>query len=942
MASHPDTEDQRLIVVDPEDAGISTALAKQINLLVSSLSRVITEQAGGRLLSIGREISDLCVSAASSGAEEPREKAARIIADLDLKSITNLLKSFTTLFHLINQSEKQEIVRINRERARASTIDAPRSESIDEAVKTLKMRGWTSERVQALLSQIDIQPTFTAHPTEARRRSILFKQQAVAAILSRLQECKMTPLETEEAFSEIHHQIALLFATDEVRSSGMRVETEVEHGLYFIRNAVWETVPRIQHEIRRAMRRHFGVEVDLPPVIRMRSWIGSDRDGNPFVTPEITLRTAEIHRRTVLELYLADLRQLRRDLSVSDRQAEIPDALTNSLEGDSQQIDLPEIVTNTYRHEPYRMKISYMMARIRHLLGEEIMPGVPKTGPDAAYSAVAFVADLELLRQGLEATRIGDVVHSSRLEHLLDRARSFGFHLAALDFRQHSAVLGQAVAELLKQAGVADEYSELSESEKQEVLTTELRSRRPLVAPDAELPEAARGVLDTFRVLREAIHADPAAIGSFIVSMTHSVSNILEVMMLAKETGLWRMTDGQVETSLDVAPLFETIDDLAGADRFMDELYRHPVYRLHLAARNHLQEIMLGYSDSNKDGGYWMANWALYRAQGRLGKVCREHAIDFRLFHGRGGTVGRGGGRANKAILAMPAASHSGRIRFTEQGEVISFRYSLTDIAHRHLEQIVNATILATASAEAGEAEPFEPGDSDVALMEDVATSSMSTYRDLIQDPQLWYWYTRITPIEHISHLPIASRPVSRKSADEVDFDSLRAIPWVFSWTQVRYTVPGWYGVGAALERAAKSDAIQRLSALYPQWPFLGAVVDSAQHEMARARLDISRRYAQLEGEATQDGGYHEVLTKDFERAERYILRLTGQEALLDDTEVIRNSIRLRNPLTDVLNLMQIDLIRRYRSAGPDDTEEIRRAIFLSINGIAAAMQSTG
>jgi phosphoenolpyruvate carboxylase len=438
------------------------------------------------------------------------------------------------------------------------------------------------------------------------------------------------------------------------------------------------------------------------------------------------------------------------------------------------------------------------------------------------------------------------------------------------------------------------------------------------------------------------MEVDPASIGSFIVSMTHSVSNVLEVMLLAKESGLWGITDDAVETSLDIAPLFETIEDLGAADRFMDQLYQHPVYRLHLAARGHLQEIMLGYSDSNKDGGYWMANWALYRAQRRLGRVCRDHSVDFRLFHGRGGTVGRGGGRANQAILAMPAASHSGRIRFTEQGEMISFRYSLADIAHRHLEQIVNAMILATAGAEVGETKAFEPSDSDIAIMEDMAATSMSTYRELIQDPRLWYWYTRITPIEHISRLPIASRPVSRRSADEVDFESLRAIPWVFSWTQVRYNVPGWYGVGKALDGAVASGAADRLRVLYRTWPFLGAVVDSAQHEMARARLQISRRYAELEDFESVDDGYHGVLKRDFDLAEGHILALTGQEALLDDTEVIRNSIRLRNPLTDVLNQMQIELIRRYREAGVEEADAIRRAIFLSINGIAAAMQSTG
>jgi phosphoenolpyruvate carboxylase len=941
MPPLPDSSVPPLFFFNAAEERISEPLATQINLLVSSLSTVIAQQAGPQLLEVASRLSALCLDSARDGSDH-RAEATELISELDLESINTLLRSFTAMFHLINQSEKQEIVRINRERARESTLDAPRSESIEEAVRHLKSEGWSAPDVEELLARIDIQPTFTAHPTEARRRSILFKQQAIAAVLSKLQVCELTPGEAEDALSDIHHQISLLFATDEVRSSGMRVETEVEHGLYFIRNSVWETIPRIQQDIRRAMRRHFGTDVDQRPVVRMRSWIGSDRDGNPFVTPDVTLRTAEVHRKTALEMYLAELRLLRRDLSVSARQAPIPPSLTESISRDADRIQLPAIVVELYAHEPYRLKISYMMARIRHLLGEDIIAEGARSGPEAVYTADAFVTDLELLRQGLGESGIGDLVNASRLVEMLDRARAFGFHLAALDVRQHSGILRQAVSALLKEAGVTEGYSDLPEAEKRELLTRELQNRRPLLSSVSRLPEAASDVLETFRVIDELVHRDPASIGSFIVSMTHSVSNLLEVMLLGKEVGLWRLVAGKVETALDVVPLFETIDDLAGADQFMDDLFQNPIYRLHLDARSNLQEMMLGYSDSNKDGGFYMANWALYRAQNSLGAICRKHAVDFRLFHGRGGTVGRGGGRANQAIMAMPLSSQSGRIRFTEQGEVISFRYSLVDIAHRHLEQIVNATILATAAATKGESDTFRPDEQDVRLMEALATTSMAAYRELITDEKLWFWYTRITPIEHISRLPIASRPVSRKSSEEVDFASLRAIPWVFSWTQVRYIVPGWYGMGAALAMADHDPQMSHLQRLYTSWPFFAAVIDSAQREMARARLEIAGRYADLAGSESGEAGYHEVLQKDFSLAEKSILAVTGQQALLENNEVIRNSIRLRNPFTDVLNLLQIDLIRRYRAAPSEDVDPVRRALFLSINGIAAAMQSTG
>jgi phosphoenolpyruvate carboxylase len=388
-------------------------------------------------------------------------------------------------------------------------------------------------------------------------------------------------------------------------------------------------------------------------------------------------------------------------------------------------------------------------------------------------------------------------------------------------------------------------------------------------------------------------------------------------------------------------PLFETVEDLEAAGERMAALFAHPAYRRHLEDRGRFQEIMLGYSDSNKDGGYWMANWALHRAQGELGRVCREHGVDFRRFHGRGGTVGRGGGRAGQAILAMPPVVHDGRIRFTEQGEVISFRYSLEAIARRHLEQIVSAMLLATAGATEAAAEA--EGEDAARLMSAIAERSQRAYRELIDDPAFWRWYTAATPIEQISNLPIASRPVSRGSTDEVDFDGLRAIPWGFAWTQTRYLVPGWYGIGKALSEVMEAEpgAEQELARLYREWPFLTAVVNNAQREMARARLEIAERYAALAGE----GDFHARIAEDFRRAREAILAITGQEELLSNNEVIRKSIALRNPYTDVLNLLQIELLRRYRAADEGDEEGrrgLREALYLSINGIAAAMQSTG
>jgi phosphoenolpyruvate carboxylase len=484
------------------------------------------------------------------------------------------------------------------------------------------------------------------------------------------------------------------------------------------------------------------------------------------------------------------------------------------------------------------------------------------------------------------------------------------------------------------------------------VLEGELGNPRPLLPRGAELPEAARAALDALDVVRAARERDPASVACWIVSMTHTVSDILEPMLLAKEAGLLRVAaaadagqgdPAQIACPLDFVPLFETIDDLDHAGERLRALFASPVYRSHVRARGGFQEIMLGYSDSNKDGGYWMANWALHRAQEALAAVGREHGVELRLFHGRGGSVGRGGGRANQAILAMPQAVQNGRIRFTEQGEVISFRYAEPGIARRHLEQILHAVILSSAAPDAAAAGAGD--DADHRLLDGIARRSMAAYREFIDADGAWTWYTRATPIEQISRLPIASRPVARTAAKDVDFESLRAIPWVFAWTQTRYGVPGWFGTGRGLGEELDAGRLETLQRLYRDWPFFRSTLDNVQHEMARVRLGIAALYGEL-GETGDGGGggtFHAVVAAEYARARRAILAITGAEELLADQPVVRERIDRRNPYGDVLSLLQVELLRRHRvAAGVDDAERLRQALFLSINGLAAAMQGTG
>jgi phosphoenolpyruvate carboxylase len=918
--------------VESEGTGISQPLSEQVNMLGEMLGQAIREEAGERVFTLVEELRRLCKRAAADRDDVARDRAAEIIHGLDHEEMVWLLRSYTAFFHLVNQAEQQEIIRINRERARKARETA-RPESVDAAVGALKQSGATLEEAVATLARLDIQPTLTAHPTEARRRSILDKQRHIAGHLRRLRS-DPTPEETEDALDEVYAQISLLLGTAEVRVDRPTVQDEVGQGLYFLQGSIWETIPAIHRDITRALRHHYGSAPAVSAVVRYRSWIGGDRDGNPNVTPDVTRETLAVQRRAALQRQLGELRHLQEDLSLAEHRVAVSDALRESLAKEAREITLPEEVLRQYQNEPYRLKLAYMSARVTALV-EALDSSSAPAGP--TYDGRAYREDLRLIDRTLRESGFSEVAENGRLARVIVLADAFGFHLATLDIRQHSKFHEEAVAEILRVAEVTEDYSKLPEAEKLEILTAQLSNPRPLLPRYVTLPGSAAMVMETFEAVREAIAMEPESIRSYIVSMTHDVSDLLEPMLLAKEAGLW---DSETDAcpALDFVPLFETIEDLEMSASFMDTLFSHPVYGRQVAARGGFQEIMLGYSDSNKDGGYWMANWALHKAQRGLGEVCRRHDVDFRLFHGRGGTVGRGGGRANQAILAMPPVANNGRIRFTEQGEVISFRYALEGVAHRHLEQIVSAVLAATPR---GEPAPSAPDEGEGArLMETISRVSMDAYRALIDDPGLWSWYIRATPIEHISRLRIASRPVSRKSASEVDFEGLRAIPWVFAWTQTRYLVPGWYGIGAGLapvlEDAGAATLLQRL---YRDWPFFRAVIDNAQMEMARARLPISALYAR-----SQDGGdvYHPKLASDFERARAAILRITNASDLLENDRVIHRSIALRNPYTDVLNLVQIELLDRFRHAPEPDRQPIGDALFLSINGIAAAMQSTG
>jgi phosphoenolpyruvate carboxylase len=778
---------------------------------------------------------------------------------------------------------------------------------------------------------LNIEPTITAHPTEARRRTMIDIQDRIVALIERLETERLTPVERTGLKGDLLAEFEMMFTTDEVRKERLRVEDEVYNGLYFLSNAIWTTIPQVYDDLARAMRLHYDYSGPLPTILRYRSWIGGDRDGNPNVTPAVTRQTMLEQVQTAFRMYMTELDQLRRLLSISSNYIPVSEAFRLSLEEDAKAYTLPETTLRRNKDEPFRLKMAYMQAKFERM---------QKTLEQQGFNAIAiyppkvFQSELELVQEALNTAETLYTRQLTALRHLLVRVKTFGYHLAALDIREHSAKHESAVAELFRKAGVVDGYATLGESDRVVLLEKELRNPRPLSGMHVKLSPQTQQILDVFLVAGEIKAALPEAIGSYVISMTHDVSDLLEVMLLARESGILSIETDAPKLPFDIVPLFETIDDLKRAGMLFRAMMKNKSLRQYVTLRGDFQEIMLGYSDSNKDGGYWMANWALLKAQEDIGLAASETGVRLRLFHGRGGSVGRGGGRSNQAILSLPPICQNGAIRFTEQGEVISFRYSLPPITRRHLEQVVNAVLKGLLLREESAPEPISAALKKA--LDEAADVSMKAYRDLVYQPALWNWFINVTPIEHISQLPIASRPVSRGHAAQSAIDDLRAIPWVFSWTQTRYNVPGWLGVAEALEHIQQAGLGPELKQAYQDRAFFKAVLNNIHLELARTDMITASAYQTLHAK-----NMHEAIQSSYEKAVKGVLDATGLEKLLDMNHVVQHSIAFRNPFTLLLNLIQVILLKRWRERSGEN-EKLRHTLFLSINSVAAAMQSTG
>ncbi|HEV7800958.1 MAG TPA: phosphoenolpyruvate carboxylase [Burkholderiales bacterium] len=944
--------------LSPHDFELSQPLADDIALLDHLLGVVLAQQNETELLAISHRLY------AEPDDLDPRTLFDRMPELGDPRLVQRLLRAYTMLFQLMNSAEQKEIVRVNREREMRAGR-AARTESIAEAVQMLHGAGVSASGMQRLIDRLEVSPTLTAHPTEARRRSVLDKLQAIARVLADRSLPRDAPRldgplnAGESAEREMGAVLTALWQTDELRASQLTVSDEATNTLYFFERSIFDIVAWLHDDLRAALRQTYpGHTFEIGPFLRYRSWVGGDRDGNPNVTPEITWETLRRHKARILGHYVARTEALRRELTQSTRLVRVSEDLLQSLAVDAQRVRLSETELRRYRLEPYALKLVYVEARLRATLTHVAAPDdFSAAAASAAVRAPGypkpddFVHDLQLIQCSLRANRGEVLADEGPLARLVTQAMTFGFHLATLDIRQHSDEHAAAIEEMLAAARLlpaGTTYDGMSEADKVQLLTREIRNPRPLLADMQAVSEHARRVLQVFQVVREARRQlSPLAVDTYVISMTHGVSDILEVLLLAKEAGLlrWRVdgSDLRMESDIDVAPLFETIADLHGCEQLMRELFSHPTYRAHLDARGTFQEIMLGYSDSSKDGGFLAANLTLYDAQSRLAKACREAGVSVRFFHGRGGTVGRGGGRANRAILSQPPGSFDGRIRFTEQGEVISFRYGVPPLGHRHMEQIVSAALVASSDQPPAPEVRAEW----LKTMEHMAVRSLQVYRALVHDdPDFWAFYSQATPIKYISRLPIASRPASR-SRKLSSVEALRAIPWVFAWVQSRYVVPGWYGLGSALEAFAGNDPekVELLIAMYRDWLFFRMVVNNAQLELLRADLSTAAWYAARVQPAALGARIHGQLAQEHALAREWILRITEQTDLLGHAPVVRRTVELRNPALRPLSKIQVALLERLeqesaKNGQPDPAWQ--EAMLLSITGIAAAMQSTG
>lgn len=992
-------------------------LRHRLKLVENLWESVLRKECGQELVDLLEQLKSLC-SPEGQAAKLSEFSLHEWIEQLELNDAIKASRAFALYFQLINiveqhyEQKNQQLIRrkSTEKQVNAAQINDAKEQNQSPQVQALEKSFFAGQqapsmggnfhwlfpylqklnmppqKIQRLLDQLDIRLVFTAHPTEIVRHTIRKKQRRISHILEQLDQAEESlrtlglnnSWEVEDYKNQLSAEIRLWWRTDELHQFKPSVLDEVDYALHYFEEVLFDTLPQLSIRLKQALQTTFPhLKPPRNKFCYFGSWVGGDRDGNPYVTPDVTWATACYQKNIVLEKYLQSIKQLEDTLSLSLHWSNVLPELLDSLEKD--RVKMPELYDQLYiryRQEPYRLKLSYIERRLQNTKQRNQALSNPEGRKSIKLASLEdnlyatsedFLAELKLIQANLEATGLT----CAELDILITQVEIYGFHLTQLDFRQESSRHSDAIEEITNYLGVLDKpYNQLSEEEKTAWLTAELKTRRPLIPREMPFSESTCEIIETFRVLRSLQQEFGLAIcHTYIISMTNYVSDVLEVLLLAQEAGLYDPSTGT--TTIRIVPLFETVEDLKRAPAVMEELFSLPLYRACLAggyqdAENsnchtdqplltpvNLQEIMLGYSDSNKDSGFLSSNWEIHKAQKALAKVGQKYNLDIKIFHGRGGSVGRGGGPAYAAIVAQPASTVNGRIKITEQGEVLASKYSLPELALYHLETMSTA-VIQTSLLGSGfdDIEPWQE------IMEELSSCSRKAYRALIyEEPDFLDFFLSITPIEEISKLQISSRPARRKKGKK-DLSSLRAIPWVFSWTQSRFLLPAWYGVGTALQEFVNQEPEENLKLLryfYIKWPFFKMVISKVEMTLSKVDLQMAGHYvhelAKKEDLERFERLFNQI-AKEYYLSREIILKITGQERLLDGDPDLQRSVQLRNGTIVPLGFLQVSLLKRLRQYASQQQaglihfryskEELLRGALLTINGIAAGMRNTG
>ncbi|WP_211749852.1 phosphoenolpyruvate carboxylase [Paenibacillus sp. Marseille-Q4541] len=914
-------------------------LRRDVRFLGNILGEVLVHQGGNELLDVVEKIRETSKALRAEYTPELYQDFINMIKCLDSEKRHQVIRAFAVYFQLVNIAEQNHRIRRKRDYER-SAGESVQPGSIEMAVQTLKEKGFGYNDVQDILSTLSLELVMTAHPTEAMRRVILDIHKRISEDVMLLDNPTLTLREREQLREKLLNEVITLWQTDELRDRKPTVLDEVRNGMYYFHETLFHVLPDVYEELERCLQKYYPEHRwHVPTYLRFGSWIGGDRDGNPSVTSDVTWETLRVQRKLAIREYKRILIELMGNLSFSTNIVNVSDELIASIEEDRKHVVIKKADIWRNEKEPYRIKLAYMITKLNNVLDES------KSGqPDRYDSADELIRDLEVIDCSLRH-HYADYVADTYIKKTIRQVELFGFHTATLDIRQHSQEHENAMKEILAHMNIVEDYSALSEEDKINLLAGLLDDPRPLTSSHFKYSESTHECLEVYRTIyRAQKEYGQNCINSYLISMTQGASDLLEVMIFAKEVGLYRTEpDGTVVCSIQSVPLFETIDDLHAAPQIMKRLFDLPVYRRSVLARNDVQEIMLGYSDSNKDGGVVTANWELLVAMNEITAMSEQYGVKLKFFHGRGGALGRGGMTLNRSIMAQPPHTIGGGIKITEQGEVISSRYSLKGIAYRSLEQATSALLTAATAARTEEVDVKE--EEWKQIIKTISEVSLEKYQDLIfRDEDFFNFFKESTPLPEIGELNIGSRPSKRKNSDR--FEDLRAIPWVFAWTQSRYLFPAWYAAGTGLQSfyQDKEENLKVLQHMYHNYPFFSTLIDTVQMAVAKADMNISKQYTAMVKDDEVRKRIAGLIKEEFKLTKELLLKVTGQQEILDNVPVIQESIRLRNPYVDPLSYLQVQLLSELRTLREQDGDdaELLREVLLTINGIAAGLRNTG